>query len=84
MCDDLVVIATIIYNSIVLHCNVGLYYCIDSCGSSRPVWPWILGIVVGIIVIGVMALIIWKCIIYWKVVFYYSSELVNSIFVLLF
>jgi len=31
------------------------------------VWPWIVGIVAGIIIVGVAALIAWKCIIYWKV-----------------
>jgi len=46
---------------------VGLYYFIGSCDSSTLIWPWVVGIVVGIIIVGVLALVAWKCIIYWKV-----------------
>lgn len=47
----------------------------DSCSSSTPVWPWIVGIVVGIILVGVLALVMWKCIIYWKDYFEYRGFL---------
>jgi len=45
-------------------------YCIsvsDSCGSDTPVWPWIVGIVVGIIAVGLITLFVWWLIVYLKV-----------------
>ncbi|XP_065903728.1 integrin beta-2-like [Dysidea avara] len=38
----------------------------DSCGSDTAVWPWIVGIVGGIVVVGLITLIVWWVILYLK------------------
>nr|WEL12717.1 integrin beta 1A [Halisarca dujardinii] len=37
----------------------------DACGVQEEVWPIVVGIVLGIIVLGLLALIIWRAAVYW-------------------
>jgi hypothetical protein len=37
----------------------------NDCGETEEVWPIVVGIVLGIIVLGLLALIIWRAAVYW-------------------
>ena len=33
----------------------------NDCSSSTPVWPIIVGTIVGIIIVGLLVLVLWRC-----------------------
>ena len=45
----------------------------DDCGETAEVWPIVVGIVLGILFLGLLAVIIWRAAVYWMVKIIMSS-----------